>query len=63
MYGSYLMAITGASGGSLSRPLNLGSGDLEVSREQVKVANLQLEAMLADLLEVSVMVGHFTISC
>ena len=31
------------------------AGDLEVCREEVKVANLQLEAMMAELLEVSLM--------
>ena len=47
------MALPDARGGSLSKPLNLGSGGFEVSREEVKVANTQLEAMLAELLEVS----------
>ena len=55
MFGSYTppTALPGARRGTLGRPLNLDSGDLEVCREEVKVANLQLEAMLAELLEVS----------
>jgi hypothetical protein len=58
MFGSYSQptALPGARRGSLGRPLNLDSGDLEVSREEVKEANLQLEVMLAELLEVSGMI-------
>ena len=58
MFGSYSTpkALPGARRGTLGRPLNLDSGDLEVSREEVKVANMQLEAALAELLEVSGMI-------
>ena len=57
MFGSYTppTALPGARRGTLDRHLNLDAGDLEVSREEVKVANLQLEAMMAELLEVSLM--------
>ena len=58
MFGSYSppTALPGARRGTLGKPLNLDSGDLEVSREEVKVANMQLEATLAELLEVSGMI-------